>query len=81
MGSNGHHTPAAMAAAVSLKGGGPMAAHSIVSTTFKPADGSGNIDGWESRCSCGFHTGSSLGERWARRQGWEHVEYMQRKAK
>lgn len=57
-----------------------MAAHTIASVTFKPADGSGNIDGWEARCSCGFRTSNSLGERWARRQGWEHVEYMQRKA-
>lgn len=58
-----------------------MAAHSIVSTLFIPADGSGNIDGWESTCACGFRTSTSLGERWARRQGWEHVEYMQRKAR
>lgn len=58
-----------------------MAAHSITSTTFIPADGSGNIDGWESKCACGFRTSSSLGQRWASRQGWEHVEYMQRKAK
>lgn len=56
-----------------------MAAHSITTVAFKPADGSGNIDGWEAICTCGFRTSNSLGERWASRQGWEHVEYMQRR--
>jgi hypothetical protein len=57
--------------------------HALTTRTpvhFKPADGSGNIDGWEAVCEdCGFRTGSSLGERWAARQGREHVEFMARK--
>lgn len=77
-------TPAATVAAVSLEGVGPMTttthAHTIVSVVFKPADGSGNIDGWEATCACGFRTSNSLGERWASRQGWDHVAYMNKKA-
>lgn len=52
--------------------------HTITDVVFKPAH-NGSIDGHEAVCACGFRTGSSLGERWARRQGWEHVEYMNRK--
>ena len=56
-----------------------MNAHTIVSVTHKPAQAGVCIDGYGAVCSCGFRTGSSLGGRWASRQGWEHVEYMLRK--
>lgn len=75
--------PAGTVPAVSLKGVGPMTTtttHAITAVVFKPADGSGNIDGWEATCACGFRTSNSLGQRWASRQGWDHVAYMQRKA-
>lgn len=57
----------------------PMNAHTILSVTAHGPREAGALDGFEATCSCGFRTGSSLGERWARRQGWEHVEYMTRR--
>jgi hypothetical protein len=59
----------------------PMNAHTILSVTAHGPREAGALSGWEAVCSCGFRTGNSLGERWASRQGWEHVEYMTRQAK
>lgn len=56
-----------------------MKAHTILSVTAHGPSEPGALDGFEAVCSCGFRTGSSLGERWAARQGWEHVDYMLRK--
>lgn len=50
--------------------------HTLTNVQFLPADGSGNIDGWEATCACGFVTSNSLGERWATNQLWDHARYM-----
>ncbi|WP_396902669.1 hypothetical protein [Mycolicibacterium sp.] len=62
-------------------------AHVIVSVQPKAApvhvmpDGEvlRGLDGYEAVCSCGFRSASSLGERWARRQGEDHAAYMNAK--
>lgn len=53
-----------------------MSSHQIVSVDHKPALAGVCIDGWEATCKCGFRTSNSLGERWARKQGYEHADYM-----
>lgn len=50
--------------------------HNIVDVREFSAIEPGALDGWEAVCSCGFPMRTSLGERWARKEGVEHVNFM-----
>jgi hypothetical protein len=54
--------------------------HSIT-VSPKPASEPGALDGFEARCTCGYHGASSLGERWAVKLGNEHVAWAVRTGK
>jgi len=56
-----------------------MSAHTITSVQALAAN-AGSLAGFEATCSCGFRTSTSLGRRFAVRQGWDHAEYMNRKS-
>jgi hypothetical protein len=53
--------------------------HTILTVSAKPASEKGALDGFEAVCSCGYRMSTSLSEREARKLGFDHAEYMNRK--
>lgn len=52
-----------------------MTSTHIITISAKAASGHGDLDGHKVTCTCGFHAGTSLGEREARKIGFGHVAW------
>jgi hypothetical protein len=56
----------------------PMSSTHSITITPKAASERGALDGHKVACSCGYHQATSLGEREARRLGFDHIDWASR---